>query len=526
MTSSTSTPSAGAPKLTLLATTWWRASWLESTDWQKPGELRATFRRQARTDLAFLLSVILGRSDIEHPWLWARCREVEQEPDGYLDIWAREHYKSTIITFGLTIQDILANHGDNAPGRWAAQGIEPTFGIFSHTRPTAKKFLRQIKQELEQNERLQALFPDVLWSDPAKEATKWSEDDGLAVRRKSNPKEQTVEAWGIVDSQPTGAHFTVRVYDDVVEQKAVQTIEAMKRTTDAWSLSLNLGARGGVSRYPGTRYHLLDTYGEMIKRGAVEVRRYPATVDGTVEGEPVLLTRAELDKKRGDMGNFTYACQMLQDPQADNVHGFDAADMRFYRTVRPRDMNVYLIVDPANEKKKTSDYTAMDVIGLGSDENYYMLDMVRDRLNLRERTEKLFELHRKWKPRKVGYEKYGMQADIEHIEYVQEQESYHFAVTSLAGTLGNLDRVRRLIPTHEQNRWYYPEVCQYVDYEGRSANMTHVLRDEELTPFPVGMHADMMDAQSRIFDEEMAVRWPTVERGEDKLDYAFHAGVV
>ena len=260
---------------------WWLDSarpWLETS---------RAWRELARTDLAFLLAVILGRRDIEHPWLWSRCREVESEPNGYLDVWAREHYKSTIITFGLTIQDILANHGDNPTGAWAKQGIQPTFGIFSHTRPTAKKFLRQIKQELETNEPLKALFPDVLHANPQREAQKWSEDEGLVVRRDGNPKEATVEAWGIVDSQPTGAHFTVRVYDDVVEQKAVHTVDAMRRTTAAWELSLNLGARGGVARYPGTRYHLLDTYGEMIRRGAVKVRKHPATEDGTVEGPPV-----------------------------------------------------------------------------------------------------------------------------------------------------------------------------------------------------------------------------------------------
>ena len=41
----------------------------------------------------------------------------------------------------------------------------------------------------------------------------------------------------------------------------------------------------------------------------------------------------------------------------------------------------YILVDPASEKKKDNDYTAMVVIGLGADDNYYILDIVRDRLN-------------------------------------------------------------------------------------------------------------------------------------------------
>jgi hypothetical protein len=57
--------------------------------------------------LFFLLVYILGRKDVNRDWIFARCSEVEAESNGHLDLWGRGHFKSSIITFGLTIQDIL-----------------------------------------------------------------------------------------------------------------------------------------------------------------------------------------------------------------------------------------------------------------------------------------------------------------------------------------------------------------------------------------------------------------------------------
>jgi hypothetical protein len=64
-------------------------------------------------------------------------------------------FNSTILTYAKTIQDILCTHGDDVPG------VQPvTCGIFSHTRPIAKGFLRQIKREFEGNDLLREVFPE------------------------------------------------------------------------------------------------------------------------------------------------------------------------------------------------------------------------------------------------------------------------------------------------------------------------------------------------------------------------------
>lgn len=462
-----------------------------------------------RTDLFFLLRYLLKATYADNDWCFARCREVQAAPNGHLDLWAREHFKSTIITYALTIQDVL-----NDP--------ETTVGIFSHTRPIAKGFLRQIKREFESNEDLKRYYPDVLWQNPSKEAPKWSEDDGIIVRRKTNPKEATIEASGLVDGQPTSKHYKLAIYDDTVTRESVTTPEMIKKTTEAWELSLNLHSEGGEQRVIGTRYHYNDSYATMMQRGSVRPRIYAATDNGKVDGKPVLLTPERLAEKRRDMGPYTFGCQLLQDPTADATQGFKEEWLRYYSApITGQGMRKVILVDPANEKKATSDYTSVWVVGFNSDRKIYVLDIVRDRLNLTERTNLLFNLHRRWQPEQVGYERYGMQSDIAHIKTEMERRVYYFEVTELGGPMPKNDRIRRLIPRFEQNSIILPDKLVRTNYEGRSEELVTIFLDEEFKAFPVAAHDDMLDALARMEDEVITVDFPqSWDEPEDDDDRA------
>jgi predicted phage terminase large subunit-like protein len=441
-------------------------------------------RKLCREDLYFLITRIFKREDVERQWLLDRCFEVQRNPDGYLDLWFREGYKSTIITYALTIQEILKDPN-------------LTIGIFSYNRPTAKTFLRQIKREFEMNTLLKSYFPEVLWTNPQSEAPKWSEDEGIVVKRSINPKESTVEAWGLVDGQPTGRHFKLLVYDDVVTLDSVTTPEMCQKTTRAWEMSINLAAEGGRKRYIGTRYSYNDTYGEMMRREVVKPRIY-AIYDS--ENRPVLLTKERIEYKRKELGPYVFSSQMLQNPVADEAQNFSPSWIQTWSAQNTDNLKIYIIVDPASKKKKNSDYTAMHVIGLGFDKNYYIIDMIRDRLNLTERTQTLFGLHKMYRPMAVGYEEYGMQSDIEHLQYVMDQENYRFPIFPLGGNVGKEDRIRALVPLFEQKRIFLPQMCIRTCHDRKTLDLTKVFVEEEYKTFPVGQHDDMLDALARIVD--------------------------
>jgi predicted phage terminase large subunit-like protein len=467
---------------------------------QKKGKIEERVRILCLHDLYYMLVKVCGRKDMLNHFAFARTREVEANPNGHLDLWAREHFKSSVITFGLTIQDILKDPNT-------------TFGIFSHTRPIAKAFLRQIMRELEGNRTLQATFPDVLWGNQVKDAPKWSEDDGIVVRRSSNPKESTIEAWGLVDGQPTSKHFQVLLYDDIVVKDTVTSPEMIQKTMESLEASYNLGITpSGVRRMAGTRWHFNDPYRTVIDRGTFKKREHPGKEGGVEEGKSVWWSEETHLQKRRDMGPYTYAAQILLNPKADALQGFKREWLSHYsKLTGTHSMNKYMLVDAANSKKKGSDYTAIWILGLGTDGNYYALDMIRDRLNLAERSERVFTLHRKWKPRQVRYERYGLMADIEHLKSRMENENYRFPITEVAGQTSKADRIKRLLPLFEQRRIWLPKTLHITTWEKTVVDVVNEFVEQEYLAFPVGLHDDLLDALSRICEPDLNLTWPRAE---------------
>ena len=507
-------------------------------------------------DRFFLLTSLLHRHDACHPWLYDRCREVEISPDGFLDLWAREHYKSTIITFAGIIQEIMIDP-------------EITVGIFSHQKDNAEAFLKQIMQEFERNEMLRGTYSDVLWESPRSrgQSPRWSLAGGIVVKRQSNPKEATVEATGLVDGMPTGKHYRLMVYDDVVTHKSVTNPEQVKKTTEAWELSDNLGAGEVRKWHIGTRYSFADSYGLMIDRGALTPRIYPATDDGRMTGNPVFISLKRWREKMKTQRS-TLAAQMLQNPIAGKENTFRPEWFKRWE-IRPQYLSVYIMVDPSSGRKKGNDRTAIAVIGVDSASNKFLLDGYRHRISLSDRWLAVRGLHDKWSRMrgvtslKVGYERYGMQSDLEYFEERMREEDRHFIIEELnwprEGEHSKKARVERLEPDVRNSRFFMPALihepgkgeCYWhiddktstllkplargptsamkkmrdaglehlickpilrIDEDRKSYDVTMALIEEMLF-FPFAPKDDLVDAASRIYD--MDIKPPQIHEEKD-----------
>jgi len=479
-------------------------------------------RTMGQLDRYYLGVFLCNRHDMLHPWIYERCREVESDRDSRLDLWARFHYKSSIITFLGTVQEILCNPNI-------------TIGLLSFSARQAKPFLRQVMQELEANEKLYGLYSDILWEKPRQQAPKWAENEGICVRRSANPKEQTVEAHGLVDGQPTGRHFDLIIYDDVVVQESVSTPEQIKKTTTQWELSLNLGSTHKPRfQYAGTRYSYGDTYGTILQRAAVKPRIHTATHNGQMDGIPVFLEQERWEEIKKTTSTYTVACQQLLNP----IAGSDVAFMDdWWREweVRPYTLNAYIMVDPASSKKKESNRTAIAVVGVDANYNKYLMDGVCHRMSLSERWDILKRLRTKWKRApgvrevKIGYERYGAQSDIEHFKEMMRIDGSSFPIYELnwvggGGSQSKRDRIQRLEPDLKDGSFFWPYptdkkrltslqldakeskreflVSSKIlrkDENGMLYDLVKWVKDNEYNLFPM-IHPDFLDALSRIYD--------------------------
>lgn len=479
-----------------------------------------------KADLFYLVSRILSTRewlDPEDPtkafwdkqWLIDRCREIQFDGEDVLNIWARYHCKSTIATFAFSIFTIINNPN-------------VTIGVFSVTKGVADGFVAQIKYELESNQKLQQLYDDVFYESPQREARVWTVEKGFTVKRSLNLKDNTVRGFGLVDTAFTGHRISHQLFDDAVNEGSVSTPEMIDKVNERWELSLNVGMPGVKRYYIGTFYLTGDSYHHMAGRG-VRPRIHPCyEIDYEHsefdpksglpvemefhEDKPVLFSKAHLVKEARLQGRRTFGVQMLCFPQAGAISGFERQWLKQRYSPSPQEIakhcNTVVLVDPAGDRKKSQSKTAMWVIGLGDDGNYYILDLVLDQLNLHERTEALFRLVQQWRPSQVRYERYSMQADVPHIEYVMEKRGYRFHIDEVGGSTAKDDRIERLIPLFATGQIWLPNtIISESKGEGIFDVLDYWIKNEYLM-FPNVKDKDGLDGLSRLVEKDLPLPWP------------------
>lgn len=363
------------------------------------------------------------------------------------------------------------------------------------------------------------------------------------------PGNTGVEAWSMENGSEfmaggllsgiTGNRASWVITDDpVAGREEAESPQVRKKTLEAYQDDLMTRlVPGGKQVIIQTRWHENDLSGSILpedyagESGKIKCRdgqvwfvlRLPAICDreddplGREIGEPLWPEWFKGDHFEKFRGNpRTWSALFQQSPRPSEGAEFKLSWLQRYVRA-PKRSNKIILVDPSSGKRKDKgDYTSMWVFALGADQNAYLVDGIRDRLNLSERTAALFKLHRKHKPVQTRYEQYGLQADIEAIRMMQEAQQYRFKVTEVGGSTSKENRIRRLVPWFENGKIWLPGNLQYTDTEGKDHDLVDEFIKQEYGAFPVGRTDDMFDAMARLAEPTLALPWPE----EDPLENA------
>jgi predicted phage terminase large subunit-like protein len=355
---------------------------------------------------------------------------------------------------------------------------------------------------------------------------------------------QSVEEWGLDNGSEymaggilagmTGNRATVLIIDDPVSGREDAESETIRRKTkEAYEDDLKTRlVPGGATIIIQTRWHEDDLSGGILpenwngESGLISGRDgqkwyvlcLPAICDraddplGRKIGDPLWpewFTGDHFDKFRGNPR--TWSALFQQKPRPGEGAEFKNEWVQRF-IMAPKRVNKIILVDPSSGKRTDrGDYTSMWVVALAADRNAYVVDGIRDRLNLTQRITALMDLHRKHKPLQTRYEQYGLQADIEAVKVVQEQEQYRFKITEVGGGTRKEDRIRRLIPWFENGRMYLPHTLPYRDVTGKEHDLIKEFLEQEYAAFPVARHDDQLDSLARLDEPSLKLPFPMPE---------------
>lgn len=283
---------------------------------------------------------------------------------------------------------------------------------------------------------------------------KWTEREisvDHPIRKGESVRDPTVFTAGLT-TNIVGLHCDISIFDDVVVFDNAYTEDGRNKVLDQYSLLASIESAGARQWVVGTRYHPKDLYGTMA---GITIDEYDE--NGNISAQPPLyeiFERAVEDRGDGT-GVFIWPRQMRADGQwfgfdkdilarkraaYQNKQQFraqyyndpnDASESAIPRNLfqyydknflKRRDgnwyfkdsrLNVVAAVDFAYSLRAEADYSAIAVVGIDADRNYYVLELTRLKTNkISEYFQEILRLHQQWLFRRIRAETTAAQETI------------------------------------------------------------------------------------------------------------------
>ncbi len=351
-----------------------------------------------------------------------------------LVLYPRAHLKSKLMAYK-TAWEITKDPTD-------------TVLYVSATSALAEKQLYLIKKILTSKTYMK-YWPEMVHAEEAKRE-RWTAAE-IAVdhpaRAKEGVRDATVKAVGLT-TNITGFHATKVKLDDVVVPGNAYTEDGRAKVANAISQIYSIMEPESGMDCVGTRYHGQDQYKIFLDQMVVTYDEN----DEVAGEEPLwdsIMRVVETDGeflwprvRRDDGKSFGFNLKVLATIRAGytdktqfyaqyynnpndpgemviNRDKFQYYDRRFLTTINDRwhidgkPLNVFAGLDFAYSLNKRSDWTALVVVGVNEDYQYFVLDIIRIKTKrIKDYFDAIVETHRKWGYKKIRCEVTAAQAVI------------------------------------------------------------------------------------------------------------------
>jgi len=466
------------------------------------GEQIKLMRRRAKNEPFFLASAILGNDLLSvnfhgHYLSWLRWTWGERYR---MTLLPRDHYKTTTntvtdsIQMALPVEDLQLPHPYNL-------GPNIKLLLTHETHEHASRFLYKIAAAFRENPLMLVMYPELIPSPRVQRMNKTE----LELPRDVHHSEPTFDTLGVAAAEQ-GRHYNWLKIDDPIGKEARDSSVVMAKTLLWFDNILSLLTRPKYDGFDltGTRWAFFDAYSNAVKMYGVNrdksiLRAYDKRdvelfqdgllciyARGAIEnGQPVFPEEFSLDdlnriRRRPEV----WAAQYANNPREGSLTKFDPSWLKFYnvgnkdrlvifegtgsRTVRTRDLDRVIMIDPSVGERDTSDETGFVVTGTDKKMNVYVLEAFRRRMKPPELIDEMFRLYTKWGPRLISIESVAFSA---MLKYWFEQKCRGLGV--------------------------FPSIYDYKPGSGRSK----VARIEGLTNYGAAGQIYIMEGMHQLRDE-------------------------
>ena len=448
----------------------------------------ARIRWFCKNNLFYLAYHVLGYNKINTEFHVSICNWLDQNRrNEILLLVPRNHYKSTLVSIAMTIQEILKNRNIR---------VMITNAVYS----LLKEFSREIKGHFESNEKLKRLFPEVCFDKPETQSKKWTETEFI-VKRDISVREPTVY-FSSVGSMSVGYHFDIIVYDDIVNYENTATDDLISKLDQWYGYTQSLlGGDVYLRRHVGTRYHFDDKYEDIFEE-AEENDKLKILVRQAIENNQVIFpgefSIEKLNKLRTVQGEYIFSCQYMNYPFDRENSKFKEENIMFIEDWKQTknsnipNTNNFIIIDLNYTEKedKTNCFSVINAIGIDSQDNKFLMETFATRDTIDNLLTNLFRMYKTHSPigRCVYVEKSGnSNMFINLVKKFQKEKNETFGILEIpVKNRDKFSRIMRMQPDFEQHKWWIGK------------QMTETI--DELIKFPKFKYRDIIDCMAYIYD--------------------------